>query len=102
MPVIASDGCPVIRYPFDLRPLGNTVRLQASVQVMTGDGAQTEEDPPTGYEPPEVRAWVTPAGVELRTSTPEVAPDEGEGHWFVEIPIQDDVLLRVVVSASAV
>ena len=48
LPALASDGTPVIRYPFQLRSNGNRVRIAARIEVMANDGAQVETDAPVG------------------------------------------------------
>ncbi len=36
--MVASDGTPVVAFPFQVKGNGNTIRLKASVEVMTNDG----------------------------------------------------------------
>jgi|GEM_PF-1213781 len=99
-PAIAADGSPVLRYPFQLRAHGSRVRLSASVEVMTNDGAQVETDAPRGYEPPAVKAWVDPRGVPHEITELVVEPDATDGTWSVEVPIRDEAMMRVVVAAE--
>ena len=61
-PAIATDGSAVLQYPFELRGHGSRVRLAATVEVMTTDGAQVETEAPRGCEPPVVSAWLDPSG----------------------------------------
>jgi len=91
-PVISVDGTAVIAYPFELRTKGNRVRLEATVEVMTNDGGQVEAEPPVGYEPPAVHAWVSPSG--LRYSSPAiiVGPGDADGHWTVEIGLREEMM----------
>ncbi|WP_155951770.1 hypothetical protein [Rhodococcus aetherivorans] len=91
-PAISADGTAVIAYPFELRTKGNCVRLQATVEIMTNDGGQVEAEPPVGYEPPAVHAWVAPSG--LRYSSPAilVGPDDADGHWTVEIGLREEMM----------
>ena len=94
-PAIADDGTPVLRYPFELRGHGNRVRLNAVVEVMANDGGQVESEAPVGSELPRPRRWVSPIGDELRMTEVEVGPDGVDGAWTVEVPITDDVMMRV-------
>jgi hypothetical protein len=99
-PAITSDGVPVIRYPFELRGHGSRLRLAAEVEVMTNDGAQVELEAPRGYEAPRVRCWLDPAGTEHDDSEVVVGPDGIDGRWVVEVPIQDEAMMRVNVRAE--
>jgi hypothetical protein len=94
-PVIASDGSAVVRYPFELRGHGNRLRLKGTVEVMTNDGAQVESEAPRGYTPPAIRAWIDPAGKEHRASDLLFGPEGVDGEWWVEVPIQDEAMIRV-------
>ena len=95
VPVVASDGSPVIRYPFELRGHGNRLRLRGVVEVMTNDGAQVESDAPRGYTPPEIRAWIDPLGEEHAAAELLFGPDGVDGQWWVEVPIRDEAMIRV-------
>lgn len=101
-PSIASDGTPVMRYPFELRTRNARVRLLATVQIMTNDGESLESDPPAGWTEPKVYAWIAPNGREHRTPThvPEVG--EGDGAWTVEVPIVEEALVGVDIRAEIV
>jgi hypothetical protein len=92
---IANDGVPVIRYPFELRGYGAKVRLTATVEVMANDGGQVETEPPAGSSPVEVRAWISPAGVEYRTAEAVVDPEDVDGAWTVDVEITDEAMMRV-------
>ena len=94
-PAIASDGSPVIRYPFEVRGRGNRFRLRAVVEVMTSDGGQVEPEAPVGYTPPSIRAWTDPTGTEHRGEELIVGPDEVDGTWSVDVPIDDEAVMRV-------
>jgi hypothetical protein len=95
-----ADGAPVIRYPFVLRTHGGDVRLSATVEVMTNDGGQVESDAPAGSGLPEVRAWVEPSGV-VHAGTAAVAPSgTADGLWKVEVEFQNDVMVRVDITAE--
>ncbi len=91
-PAISADGTAVIAYPFELRTRGNRVRLEAAVEVMTNDGAQVETEPPVGYEPPAVHAWVAPSGLRYNSSPIFVGPDDADGHWTVEIDLREEMM----------
>lgn len=95
VPAIASDGTPVIRYPFDLRTFENRVRLRAAVEVMTNDGGQVESEAPLGYTPPTAHAWIGPDGTEHATAEVVTGPDQADGRWAVEIPLSDETMMRV-------
>ena len=41
------------------------------------------------------RRWVSPIGDELLMAEVEVGPDGVDGAWTVEVPITDDVMMRV-------
>lgn len=101
-PTIASDGTPVMAYPFELRAKGNTIRLRATVQVMTNDGESVESEPPRGWIAPEVRAWTDPEGVEHLGSVIERAPETADGPWIVEIPIIEEVVVGVDIASEVV
>ena len=91
-PAISEDGTAVIGYPFELRTKGNRVRLEATVEVMTNDGGQVEAQPPLGYEPPTVHAWIAPLG--QRYTSPEliVGPDDADGAWTVQVALRDEMM----------
>lgn len=94
--VVAEDGVPVVRYPFDLRVFdGARVRLRATVEVMTNDGGQVEPEPPRGHAVPAVRAWITPGGVALGEEAPLLGPDDPSGTWRAEVPLSTEAMLRV-------
>jgi hypothetical protein len=97
---IASDGTAVVRYPFDLRGHGNRLKLGARVEIMTNDGSQVESDAPSGYEPPQVRAWIDPAAREHPTAELTTGPEGVDGRWHVEIPLQDEAMMRVDIAAE--
>lgn len=99
-PSIATDGTPVMRYPFELRGNGNVVRLSATVQVMTNDGESLESDPPRGWVAPEARTWIDSTGAEHTGRTVELAAAASDGAWTVEIPIVDDMVLGVDITAE--
>jgi len=94
-PAITRDGSAVLQYPFELRGHGSRVRLAATVEVMTTDGAQVETEAPRGYEPPAVRAWVDPSGTSHESPELVVGPDGTDGPWVVEVPIRDETMMRV-------
>lgn len=94
-PGLAPDGEAVIRYPFELRVNGNRVRLTASVEVMTNDGAQVEAEPPVGYRSPEVVRWIDPAGRSHDETSVTVGPDTDDGQWTVEVPLDPNAMFRV-------
>lgn len=98
---VASDGTPVMRYPFELRTNGNRVALRASVQVMTNDGESLEGEPPRGWEPPTVRSW-THEGIEHANEVLEVEAESSDGPWTVEVPIVDDMVVGVDISSEIV
>lgn len=94
-PALATDGSPVIRYPFELRCFGSRVRLRASVEVMTNDGGQVEAEAPLGYSPPAPHAWIAPDGSEHMTPVVVIGPEAADGRWAVEIPLTDETMMRV-------
>jgi hypothetical protein len=94
-PDIAGDGAAVLRFPFELRGHGSRVRLAAFVEVMTNDGAQVEAEPPRGWEPPAVRAWVDPTGALHASPELVVDSERTDGLWIVEVPIRDEAMIRV-------
>jgi hypothetical protein len=99
---IASDGTAVVRYPFDLRSHGQRLKLGARVEIMTNDGSQVESDAPSGYAPPEVRSWIDPAAREHHTVELTTGPEGVDGRWHVEIPLQDEAMMRVDIAAEIV
>ena len=101
-PTIASDGTPVLRYPFALRSHGNRIRLRGTVEVMTNDGAQVESEAPRGYSLPAIRAWLDPAGQEHAVADLLCGPDGIDGEWSVDVPIRDEAMLRVDIAPEVV
>ncbi|UVO13484.1 hypothetical protein NM962_05045 [Mycobacterium sp. SVM_VP21] len=91
-PAISADGTAVIAYPFELRTKGNRVWLEAAVEVMTNDGGQVETEPPVGYEPPAVHAWIAPSGLRYSSATIIVGPDDSDGHWTVEVALREEMM----------
>jgi hypothetical protein len=91
-PAISADGTAVIAYPFELRTKGNRVRLEATVEVMTNDGGQVETEPPVGYEPPAVHAWIAPSGLQYSSAAIIVGPDDADGHWTVEVALREEMM----------
>lgn len=91
-PAISADGTAVIAYPFELRTKGNRVRLEARVEVMTNDGGQVETEPPVGYEPPAVHAWIAPSGLQYSSAAIIVGPDDADGHWTVEVALREEMM----------
>lgn len=96
-PSLAEDGTPVLRYPFELHTRGNRVRLRAVLRVMTNDGTSVEKDPPRNWVPPQVQAWIDPAGHRHRGTTMLCEPGSDGGRWLVEIPIVEEALVSVEV-----
>lgn len=94
-PALGSDGTAVMRYPFELRCLGNSVRIHARVEVMANDGGQTESEAPAGAPEATVSAWIDPSGAEHRSATVETDSEQGDGQWAVEIPILEETMMRV-------
>jgi hypothetical protein len=101
-PAIASDGSAVVRYPFELRSRGNTVRLTARVEVMSSDGGQVEGEAPMGSISPSVRAWIDPLGTEYIAAELEVSANDADGRWEVEVALLDDAMMRVDLKADAI
>lgn len=91
-PAISVDGVAVIGYPFELRTKGNRVRLEAAVEVMTNDGGQVEAEPPLGYEPPTVHAWIAPSGLRYTSAAIIVGPDDADGPWTVEVALREEMM----------
>lgn len=91
-PAISADGTAVIAYPFELRTKGNCVHLQATVEVMTNDGGQVETEPPVGYDPPVVHAWVAPSGLRYSSPTIIVGPEGADGRWTVEVCLREEMM----------
>lgn len=91
-PAISGDGMAVISYPFELRTKGNRVRLEATVEVMTNDGGQVESEPPVGYEPPVVHAWIAPSGFRYSSAAIIVGPDDADGQWTVEVALREEMM----------
>jgi hypothetical protein len=91
-----------MRYPFELRAKGNAVRLRATVQVMTNDGESIEIEPPRGWTPPAVRAWIDPEGHEHIAIELERAGDEADGSWIVEIPIVEEAVMGVDIVSEVI
>ena len=100
-PTIASDGSPVIRYPFELRAYGGVIRLTAVVEIMSSDGGQVESDAPAGTTLPIVRAWIDPSGVEHRSAELD-ARDVVDGRWALDVELSDQAMMRVDVRADAI
>jgi hypothetical protein len=94
-PAITPAGEAVVRYPFELRGHGNRLRLTATIEVMTNDGAQVEAEAPRGYESPTVSAWVDPSGTEHRSAELVLGPEGVDGPWVVEVPIREETMMRV-------
>jgi hypothetical protein len=94
-PAIASDGTPVVRYPFELRGHGSRIRVRALVEVMSNDGGQVEGEPPVGSTPPSVRAWIDPEGGQHAHSVLEIGPEGVDGRWTVEVPLAEEMMMRV-------
>lgn len=99
-PSLSLDGAAVIQYPFEVRAHGARVRLAATVEVMTNDGAQVETDAPQGYEPPPVTAWIDPAGTQHPGRDLVAGPEGVDGRWLAEVPISDETMMRVDISAE--
>jgi hypothetical protein len=91
-PAISADGTAVIGYPFQLRTKGNRVQLEATVEVMTNDGGQVEAEPPLGYEPPTVHAWIAPSGLRYTSAAIIVGPDDADGPWTVEVALREEMM----------
>lgn len=91
-PAISADGTAVIAYPFELRTKGNRVRLEANVEIMTNDGGQVEAEPPVGYEPPEVHAWIAPSGFRYNSAAIVVGPEDADGRWTVEVALREEMM----------
>ena len=91
-PAISADGTAVIGYPFELKTKGNRVQLEATVEVMTNDGGQVEADPPVGYEPPTVHAWIAPSGLRYSSAAIIVGPDDADGSWTVEVALREEMM----------
>ena len=98
---LATDGTPVIRYPFLLRTAGNRVRLSADVEVLSSDGGQVEREAPIGAPTHPIRGWISPSGAEVLAAETEV-PEEADGPWAVDVALLDDVMVRVDVRALAI
>lgn len=101
LPVVFEGGSPVMAYPFQLRANGGSVRLSATVEVMTNDGGQVEREAPVGFTPPDPVAWIAPSGETLRSAMVEMAPEDTDGSWTVMVPIVDDLMMRVDVKPEA-
>jgi hypothetical protein len=99
-PVIRPNGTPAVRYPFELRSNGNSVRLHAAVEVMTNDGAQVESEAPMGYVPPQILAWMDPSGQEHVSEQVTVAPDSADGPWSVDVELRDDTMIRLDITTE--
>jgi hypothetical protein len=91
-PAISADGTAVIGYPFELKTKGNRVQLEATVEVMTNDGGQVEAEPPLGYEPPTVHAWIAPSGLRYTSAVIIVGPDDADGPWTVEVALREEMM----------
>lgn len=91
-PAISADGTAVIAYPFELRTKGNRVRIEATVEVMTNDGGQVEGEPPVGYKPPTVHAWIAPSGLRYSSAEIIVGPDDADGQWTVEVALREEMM----------
>lgn len=91
-PAISADSTAVIAYPFELRTKGNRVRLEATVEVMTNDGGQVEAEPPVGYRPPAVHAWIAPSGLRYSSAAITVGPDDADGCWTVEVALREEMM----------
>lgn len=101
-PAIASDGSAVVHYPFELRSRGNTVRVEATVEIMSSDGGQVESEAPVGTTSPAVRAWIDAVGREYAMPELEVTAEDADGRWQLEVFLLDDVMMRVDLKAVAV
>lgn len=99
-PAIAVDGTAVVRYPFELRGYGNRLRLSATIEIMTNDGAQVETDAPRGYFAPTVSGWTDPQGARHQSHEVVCGPEGVDGRWVAEVPIRDEAMMRVDVTAS--
>ena len=91
-PAIASDGSPVMRYPFELRAHGSRIRLSGSIEIMTNDGSQQEMEPPAGYITPRILRWIDPTGVEHEGDIAVAGPDEIDGRWSVEVELSEEMM----------
>lgn len=94
-PALAADGTPVVRYPFELRGHGSRIRVRAVVEVMSNDGAQVEGEPPVGSNSPSVRAWIDPEGGQHPEPVLEIGPEGVDGRWTVEVPLAEEMMMRV-------
>jgi hypothetical protein len=98
---VDGDGRAVVVYPFELRTLGNRVTLAARVEVMTNDGAQVEQEPPVGQEPPEVQEWIDPNGAHRVGPSVDIDGYTADGAWAVVVPLTVDAMMRVDVIPTA-
>jgi hypothetical protein len=100
-PAIASDGVPVVTYPFELRARGNRVRLSAAVEILTNDGGQVETEPPLGYIAPSVHSWIDPLGQRHPSHEVVVGPDGVDGPWMVEVELREEMMQVNIEAESA-
>jgi hypothetical protein len=99
-PSVDETGRAVVLYPFDLRSRGNNVTLTAKVEIMTNDGAQVENEAPLGQEHPEVEGWIDPSGRLHVGDSVRLDTDAADGAWAAVVPLTDDAMMRVDVSAT--
>ncbi len=99
-PALTDEGEAVVRYPFELRSYGNSMRLTADVEVMASDGGQVEPEVPAGLALPEVRTWTSPAGVSYEGASVDVPAGDNDGRWSVEVLLSDEVMMRVDLRAE--
>jgi hypothetical protein len=62
---------------------------------MSNDGGQVEGEPPVGSTPPSVRAWIDPEGGQHAHSVLEIGPEGVDGRWTVEVPLAEEMMMRV-------
>ena len=86
-----------MRYPFELRAHGNSVRIRGSVEVMTNDGQQLEKEPPAGSITPRILCWIAPTGQVHRTKDVVAGPEGVDGRWIAEVELRD-VMMRLDVT----
>lgn len=90
----------VLACPFRLVPGVGDVILSARVEVMVGDGNETESDPPAGWSNDETRLWIGPSGERLDEARPTVGAG-AEGTWSVLVPATADAMVRVDIAAES-
>jgi hypothetical protein len=69
---------------------------------MTNDGSSLEKEPPIGWVPPVPIAWIGPDGKSWDEPEAVVDGNAADGLWRVQVPIHEEMMMRVNVEPTAV